>query len=317
MNKTESVKGRLKKIAVAENKPFNYILMHYFIERLLYRLSVSAYAGNFILKGGLLLYTVLDDKARTTRDIDLLAEKIRNTPDELLGIFTEIAGLPGDDAVSYDTKTITVKRIKEDADYEGIRVKLTGYLDRSRQVLQFDIGFGDVVIPKPVMMTYPSLLDMEAPRLRAYTLESVIAEKFQAGIYLAEANSRMKDFYDLYALCAARSFDGAVLHEAVKRTFERRKTILPPIPTIFTDTFPALPEKQIQWRAFLNRTGIEATDDFTTVMTSIRKFLLPLYNALFNKTGFTGHWDNEAGKWELPGNRLRAIAQILLLCYDN
>jgi hypothetical protein len=297
VNIAESVKARLKKIAIAESKPFNYILMHYFIERLLYRLSVSAYAGNFILKGGLLLYTVLDNKARTTRDIDLLAEKIRNTPNELLRIFTEIAGLPGDDAVSYDTKTITVGRIKEDADYEGIRVKLTGYLDRSRHVLQFDIGFGDVVIPKPVMMTYPSLLDMEAPRLKAYTLESVIAEKFQAGIYLAEANSRMKDFYDLYALCTVRSFDGATLYEAVKRTFEHRKTLLPPIPTIFTDTFPALPEKQIQWRAFLNRTGIETTDDFTMVMASIRKFLSPLYNALINKTGFTGHWNHEVGKW--------------------
>jgi hypothetical protein len=164
-------------------------------------------------------------------------------------------------------------------------------------VLQFDIGFGDVVIPKPVMMTYPSLLDMEAPRLKAYTLESVIAEKFQAGIYLAEANSRMKDFYDLYALCTAKLFDGAILYEAVKRTFERRKTLLPPIPTIFTDTFPSLPEKQTQWRAFLNRTGVEATDDFTMVMTSIKKFLSPLYDALINKIGFAGHWDREEGKW--------------------
>jgi hypothetical protein len=147
-------------------------------------------------------------------------------------------------------------------------------------------------------MTYPSLLDMEAPRLKAYTLESVIAEKFQAGVYLAEANSRMKDFYDLYALCAAKSFDGATLYEAVKRTFERRKTILPPVPTIFTDTFPALPEKQIQWRAFLNRTEIEAAGDFMIVMTSIRVFLSPLYDALINKTGFTGHWDHEKGKWQ-------------------
>jgi hypothetical protein len=297
VNIAESVKARLKNIAVAESKPFDYILTHYFIERLLYRLSISAYAGNFILKGGLLLYIVLDKRARATRDIDLLAEKIRNTPGELLGIFTEIAGLPGDDAVSYDTKTITVERIKEDADYEGIRLKVTGRLDRSRHVLRFDIGFGDVVIPKPVMMTYPSLLDMEAPRLRAYTLESVIAEKFQAGVYLAEANSRMKDFYDLYVLCTARSFDGATLCEAVKRTFELRKTILPPVPTIFTNTFPALPEKQIQWRAFLNRTGIEVTDDFMAVMAGIRGFLSPLYDALINKTGFTGCWDHEKEKW--------------------
>jgi predicted nucleotidyltransferase component of viral defense system len=298
LNKAESVKARLKNIAVAENKPFNFILMHYFIERLLYRLSVSAYADNFILKGGLLLYTVLDNKARATRDIDLLAEKIRNTPDELLKIFMEIAGIASDDAVSYDTKSITIERIKEDADYEGIRVKLSGYLERSRHVLQFDIGFGDIVVPKPVIMTYPSLLDMEAPRLMAYTLESVIAEKFQAGVYLAEANSRMKDFYDLYALCADRSFDGTILYEAVKRTFERRKTILPSVPVIFTDTFSAMPEKQAEWRAFLNRTGIEAADDFTLVMSVIKEFLSPLYTALLNKTGFSGRWDHETAQWK-------------------
>jgi hypothetical protein len=197
----------------------------------------------------------------------------------------------------YDTKSISIERIKEDADYKGIRVKLTGYLDRSRQVLQFDIGFGDVVIPEPMTRTYPSLLDMEAPRLRAYTLESVVAEKFQAGVYLAEANSRMKDFYDLYALCASKAFDGATVYEAVKRTFERRKTVLPPVPTIFTDSFSALPEKKIQWRAFLNRTGIEVTDDFTMVMAVIREFLSPLYVSLVNKTAFTGYWDHETRKW--------------------
>jgi hypothetical protein len=182
---------------------------------------------------------VLDNKVRATRDIDFLAEKIRNTPDELTKIFTEIAGLAGDDAVSYDTKSITVERIKEDADYEGIRVKLTGYLDRSRHVLPFDIGFGDVIVPEPVIMMYPSFLDMEAPQPRVYSLESIIAEKFQAGVYLAEANSRMKDFYDLYALCLGRSFGGATLNETMKRTFERRKTILPPIPEIFIE-IPAL-----------------------------------------------------------------------------
>jgi predicted nucleotidyltransferase component of viral defense system len=275
--------------------------MHYFIERFLYRLSVSVYRGNFILKGGLLLYTVLDNKARATRDIDFLAEKIRNTPENILEIFTQVAGLASDDAVSYDTKSITVERIKEDADYEGIRVKLAGYLERSRHVLQFDIGFGDVVIPKPVTMVYPSLLAMEAPRLWAYSLESVIAEKFQAGIYLAEANSRMKDFYDLHALCANRSFDGSILYEAVKHTFERRRTTLPPRPVIFTDAFPALPEKQAQWRAFLNRTGVEATDDFMLVMKVIKEFLSPLYDAIAHKTGFSGRWDYKTVRWTKAG----------------
>jgi hypothetical protein len=122
----ESVKARLKKLADAEGKDFNYILTHYFIERLLYRLSISPYAGNFVLKGGLLLCTVLEQRARATRDIDLLAYRVSSLPGEIARIFGEIAALPSDDAVSFDTGTITAERIKEDAEYEGIRIKLTG-----------------------------------------------------------------------------------------------------------------------------------------------------------------------------------------------
>jgi predicted nucleotidyltransferase component of viral defense system len=244
----ESVKAQLKKAADTEGKDFNYILMHYFIERLLYRLSVSPYAENFVLKGGLLLYAVLEQRARATRDIDFLAWHIENLPGEVVRIFKEIAAIPGDDAVSFDTEAITTERIKEDADYEGIRIKLPAFLNRSRHILQFDIGFGDIVVPKPVNMTYPSLLAMEPPHLKAYTLESVIAEKFQAGVYLAEANSRMKDFYDIYELCRAFDFEGSTLHEAVSRTFERRKTGMPEIPTIFKDTFPIAADKQASGR---------------------------------------------------------------------
>ena len=220
-------------MADAEGKDFNYILIHYFIQRLLYRLSVSPYAGNFVLKGGLLLYTVLEQRARATRDIDLLAYHVKNLPDEMVRIFREIATIPSDDAVFFDAETITVERIKEDADYQGIRIKLAGLLDRSRHILQFDIGFGDVIVPRPIDMTYPSLLYMEPTHLKAYTLESVIAEKFQASIYLAEANSRMKDFYDIYELCSAFDFEGALLSEAITQTFERRKTETQEVPTIF------------------------------------------------------------------------------------
>jgi len=146
---------------------------------------------------------------------------------------------------------------------------MTGYLDRARHVLQFDIGFGDVVVPKPIDMTYPSLLDMEQPRLKAYTLESVIAEKFQASIYLAKANSRMKDFYDMYELCVSFDFDGAMLYEAVSQTFTRRKTDLPEVPSIFCDDFLSV-DKQRQWRAFQRRLGIVPEKDFLefSVVTS-------------------------------------------------
>jgi predicted nucleotidyltransferase component of viral defense system len=293
-----SVKAKLKKVADTECKDFNYILMHYFIERLLYRLSVSPYVGNFVLKGGLLLYTVLEQRARATRDIDLLAYHLQNLPDEMVRIFREIAVIPCDDAVSFDAEAITVERIKEDADYQGIRIKLTGFLDRSRHILQFDIGFGDVIVPKPVDMTYPSLLDMEPPHLKAYTLESVIAEKFQAGVYLAEANSRMKDFYDIYELCSAFDFEGSILYEAIAQTFERRNTEMPEVPTIFKETFPLLSDKQTQWKAFQRRLGVTLDKNFPAVMAAIRGFLLPVYIALCRKEPFSGHWDRVAQAWK-------------------
>jgi predicted nucleotidyltransferase component of viral defense system len=263
----ESVKTRLKKLADETGKDFNYLFMHYLIERFLYRLAVSPYTDNFILKGGLLLYTVLERRARATRDIDFLALKVKNTPDELVKIFTEIAALPSDDAVAFDTGTISAERIKEDAEYEGVRIKLTGLLDRSRHILQFDIGFGDFVVPHPVLMTYPSLLDMEAPELNAYTLESVIAEKFQAIIYLAEINSRMKDFYGIYELCISHDFDGYTLYKALSTTFEHRKTDLPETPAVFSARFRSIPDKLTQWKAFQRRIGVEAGIEFAEVIT--------------------------------------------------
>jgi predicted nucleotidyltransferase component of viral defense system len=271
--------------------------MHYFLERFLYRLSVTPYADNFVLKGGLLLYTVLEQRARVTRDVDFLARRIQNLPTIIEETFRVIALLPCDDGVSYDTESISVERIKEDADYEGVRVKLTAFLDRSRKVLQFDIGFGDVIVPAPVEMTYPSLLDMDPPHLKAYTLESVIAEKFQAGVYLAEANSRMKDFYDIYELSQSFNFDGATLYEAVKETFEHRKTEMLETPTIFKDDFATMPDKQIQWQAFQNRVGVDTGKGFPAVMSAIQSFLRPVYNAIYHDTVFSGKWVKQTGVW--------------------
>ena len=146
-------------------------------------------------------------------------------------------------------------------------------------------------------MTYPSLLDMEPTHLKAYTLESVIAEKFQASIYLAEANSRMKDFYDIYELCSAFDFEGALLSEAITQTFERRKTETPEVPTIFKDTFPLLTDKQTQWKAFQRRLGVALDKDFPAIMAAIKDFLLPVYGALYRKEPFSGHWDRAVQAW--------------------
>jgi predicted nucleotidyltransferase component of viral defense system len=294
----ESVKAKLKKEADSGAKDFNFMLLHYFIERLLYRLSISPYSNNFILKGGLLLYTVLDNRGRATRDIDFLAHDIKNTPAGLVRIFSEIVIIPVNDAVSFDTENITAEQIKEDAEYQGVRIKLTARLDRSRHVLHFDIGFGDVIFPQPVDLTYPTLLDMEPPRLKAYSMESVIAEKFQAIVYLADLNSRMKDFYDIYELSRILDFDGASLSEAISQTFKNRKTEFSSCPVAFTDDFPLLPNKQIQWRAFQRRTGIaNIPDDFSVIVAVIKRFLFPVYESLVKGKAFGGQWDKEKGIW--------------------
>ncbi len=297
MNNADSIKFKLKQVAIAEGKPFDYFLMHYFIERLLYRLSISEYAGNFILKGGLLLYAIFENDARATKDIDFLARRIKNTPEELTKIFAEISAVPSDDAVNFESGSISAERINEGADYQGVRIKLTGYLDRSRHVLQFDIGFGDAVFPKPVKMDYPSLLEMEQPHLQVYSLDSVIAEKFQAMIFLAEANSRMKDFYDIYKLMRSYNFEGKILYNAVLQTIKRRKTPLSTIPSIFKDEFADLKDKQVQWNAFIKR--INAVEDlsFQDVISGIKIFMCPIYDCVLLDSEFEKSWNCTKGEW--------------------
>ncbi|MDR3209782.1 MAG: nucleotidyl transferase AbiEii/AbiGii toxin family protein [Oscillospiraceae bacterium] len=298
MRNADSVKARLKQLATAENKPFDYLMTHYFVERLLYRLSVSDYTDNFILKGGLLLYTILENDARATRDVDFLANRLNNAPEELVRVFRAICAIPADDAVRFDLESIAAERLKEGADYEGVRVKAAGYLDKSRQVLQFDVGFGDVVVPKPVTMEYPSLLDMERPRIQAYSRESVIAEKFEAMIALAEVNSRMKDFYDVYTLSRMFDFEGLVLYEAVRQTLERRATPLAAAPAVFTDAFAGAQDKQIQWQAFQKRIRVAADIALPEALVRIRTFLRPVYLAVLSENEWMKRWRAANGQWE-------------------
>ena len=298
MNNPDSVKAKLKKIAVQENKSFDYLMMHYLIERLLYRLSISQYVDNFVLKGGLLLYTLLDNDARATKDVDFLAQQLANTPEELIRILRDISVIPSDDAIRFDPQSIVAERIKEDADYEGVRVKLTGYLDKSHHVLQFDIGFGDVVVPKPMQMEYPSLLDMERPQIKVYSRESIIAEKFEAMIALAEVNSRMKDFYDIYTLSRLFDFKGIVLYEAISQTLERRGTPLAIIPIAFSDEFATMKDKQVQWKAFKKRIKVADGVDYPEVIGAIKNFLQPVYNAVIHENEWMRNWKHNSMEWE-------------------
>lgn len=291
-----SLKSRLRNLAIKEKKPYDYIQMHYMIERLLHRVSVSRFAHDFVLKGGLLLHVIFEDKARATRDIDFLARHMSNDPEYIRHVFEEICAIPCDDAIEFDVTTLTVEPILKGANYSGVHVKVLGFIERSRNQIEFDIGFGDAVVPEPEEMVYPSLLGLDETRILAYSKESVIAEKFQAMVYLAESNSRMKDFYDIYMLSTSFGFDGAGLSEAVYETFTRRATPLPQIPVIFTDGFWEIPDKQVQWNAFCKRIHVDHLS-FGEVITHNRAFLAPIYEAITSDERLIVSWNPEKAKW--------------------
>ena len=296
-NNVASIRGRLKNIADKERKPFDFILMLYLVERLLFRLSISRYREQFVLKGGLLLYLIMDEKARATKDIDLLARGIASNLDMLKEIFADIAAISSDDAAIYDSESITAERIKEDADYDGVRIKIIAHLGNMHKSLQFDIGFGDIVVPKPETLEYPTLLDMNNPVIMAYSKESVIAEKFEAMLYLAELNSRMKDFYDIYSLCTSFDFDGRILYEAILQTITRRGTHTPQEPTVFDKNFANNKDKTTQWDAFKRRTSVGGGLEFPQIVEVISIFLKPIYKCIIAEEEFIGRWDKGAGKW--------------------
>jgi predicted nucleotidyltransferase component of viral defense system len=192
---------------------------------------------------------------RPTRDIDFLGFTT-NDLEAVVRIIQEICILEVEpDGLAFDRFTFQSERIKEDADYEGVRVNLIGYLGKARIPLQIDIGFADVVSPAPIMLKYPTILQMPAPQLRGYPPESVVAEKLQALVFLGSVNSRMKDFYDLWVLAEQFEFDGRILQEAIANTFRRRNTVLPrEAPVGLSDSFAA--ENQAQWQAFIKRTHL-------------------------------------------------------------
>jgi predicted nucleotidyltransferase component of viral defense system len=295
-NMAASVRSKLQNISRQQGKPFEELLMMYMLERLLYRLSKSYYKDNFILKGGLYLCVLFSDPHRTTKDVDFLARKTASQIDEIRKIFIDICSVEVNDGITCDIESIRTERIKEDAQYEGVRVLFECYLGQAKKTMQIDIGFGDVVVPKPIIMSYPVILEAENPEVYAYSIESVIAEKFEAMIKLAQLNSRMKDFYDIYTLSERFDFDGRTLYEAVYETFQRRGTPYEKDAVVFDKSFSVLNDKQKQWAAFLKRTA-KIQIDFITVVERIRIFLFPIYEALLNEKEFFGKWFNGDKNW--------------------
>jgi predicted nucleotidyltransferase component of viral defense system len=222
-----SVRQRLLNLARERGEDFGLVLTHYALERVMYRLSVSGHREQFVLKGAMLFALWGGDPHRPTRDLDLLGHGTIDTQ-RLEQIFREVISVEVEkDGLEFLTETVRGARIREDEEYEGVRVQLEARLATARIKVQIDVGFGDVMTPAPQEIEYPVLLDFPAPRLRTYPRETVVAEKFEALVKLGIANSRMKDFYDLWVMARDFEFEGALLSQAIKATFERRGTALP------------------------------------------------------------------------------------------
>jgi len=258
-NRAASVRARLLNRARAERMDFNLMLTRYSLERLLYRLSVSAWADQFLLKGALLFDLWFDQPHRPTRDIDLLGFGLSEI-DQLSDVFQQVCTIPSDDGIIFDHASVRAAPIRKEANYEGVRVTLTGTLDNARCSVQIDVGYGDAVTPAPQLVQFPVLLDdVAAPSLRTYPVYTVIAEKYEAIVNLGMANTRMKDYFDLWFLATYAEINAVILRQAVEATFTRRRTEVPrSVPMGLSGAFVANPIKQQQWRAFLSKSKLEA-----------------------------------------------------------
>ena len=293
-----SVHQRLLNRARESGRPFNELLQYYAMERFLYRLSKSPHAEKFILKGALMLMVWEAPVTRPTKDIDMLGQT-ENSIEEIVSLVREICGQGVEpDGIVFDPDTFSGERIREDADYEGVRVRFRASLGDARVTMQIDVSFGDVVVPAADAAEYPTILDFPAPQIRGYSKESTIAEKFQAMVKLSLLNSRMRDFYDIWLLCRQFDFDGTLLVQAIRTAFSTRRTEVSADPTAFSQEFSRT--KSTQWRAFIRKTRIaQAPQDFEEVIADVEKFLKPPAQSIVRHQRFKAIW-KAPGSWRYP-----------------
>ncbi|MHB9026786.1 MAG: nucleotidyl transferase AbiEii/AbiGii toxin family protein [Armatimonadota bacterium] len=303
-NVPASIRQRLLNLACERHDDFGLVLTQYAIERLLARLCLSPYAEQFVLKGAQLFPLWMDVPHRPTRDLDLLRQGESNVP-QLVAIFREVSALTVEppDGIAFLPDTVRGEVIREDAIYEGVRLTIRFTLSGATDMVQVDIGVGDVVVPMPDRVIMPSMLGFPPVSIRAYPKEAVIAEKLEAMVALGIRNSRMKDFFDVWMLSQCFQFDGALLSHAIAATFQRRQTAIPSVPPLaLSDEFGQDATKQTQWRAFLRRVR---TDKPSTTLESIihdlRSFLIPVLQSLASGQSFTAIWSAQTG-WQESHN---------------
>lgn len=294
-----SVKAQLKNKAKQMNIPFAEVLQYYGMERFLYRLSKSKYVDKFILKGALMFNVWGLSERRITLDIDFLAHydnRIVSIEKVIKSVCKTIV-IP--DGLFFDPENVKGQLIKEDADYEGVRIKFLGMLERSRIPIQIDLGFGDIIYPKAQEIKYPAILDFPQPEFKGYPRESVVSEKFEAIIKLGLLNSRMKDFYDIWLMMRKFKFHGSKLVEALRRTFAHRKTLFPEKLSLFAEEiYDEKSDRQILWKAFLIKNEIQhVPEKLFIVAKNIETFLIQPIESIIKEEKFNKIWE-ASGCWK-------------------
>lgn len=277
-----SVADRLVRLAKEQRRDHSFVLARYGIERLLWRLSRMPFSDDFIVKGATLFLLWRGDQTRPTKDLDLLG-KGSPEPERLVGLFRSLCALDAAsvDGLVFDSGSVMASRIKEEDEYEGVRLRLRALLGRTRIDIQIDVGFGDAVTPAPAKAMFPTLLGQPAPDVWVYPAATVVAEKLQAIVDLGIRTSRMKDFHDLLVLLKMQVATASQLEEAIEATFARRRTPIPSgIPVGLSEDFSSDPAKRSQWNAFRKRLRLEEERSLTEVVADLRAKVLPLFEGI-------------------------------------
>ena len=276
-NTAASVRARLLSLAQSKGEDYQRVLGRYAVERFLYRLGRSPYRDKFTLKGATLFTLWTGHTHRPTKDLDLLGRGSSSAIGEVETTIRAICEIQDEDGIVFHRESVEGARIKEEDEYDGVRIKLLADLAGARIPMQIDIGFGDAVYSEPKLTSFPVLLPMEAPLIRAYPRESAVAEKFHAMVVLDIRNSRMKDFYDVWLIASTWTFEMASLRSAILASFERRGSPIPEtVPFALTEGFLNDPPKNLQWNAFVSRLNPgDRAPSFEEVGAVLRSFLLP------------------------------------------
>ncbi len=301
-NMSASVRARLLNLARSTSRDFQELTTRYAIERFLVRLASSQHKDRFILKGAMLYVAWKLDAQRTTMDLDLLGIGSPG-PERLADVFRQICEVQTkDDGLLFDKDSITAAPIREEAAYDGVRVVLRVTLGAMPIRLQVDVGFGDAVVPAARKSEFPALLDEQGPMVKAYAPETVIAEKFNAMVLLGMANSRMKDYFDIWMLSQNFTFEGSVLREAILNTFAKRQTAMPnSAPIGLGEEFSGNASKLLQWQGFVKRQRRqESAPSLGEVIAVLREFLVPVVSSISGSVPVPAMWYPTRGWQERP-----------------